>query len=83
MNGEQFKTALSKAKRGEAIAYHSGLLMRDRLFKPDVADVGNAAWKAYEAGECVLFQRRVDMSTCQYLAVRLAHAGKPKETVVS
>lgn len=82
MNGEQLRTTLSKAKRGEEIAYHSGLLMRDRLFKPDVADVANAAWKAYEAGECLLFQRRADAGTCQYFVVKFAHAGVNKTVLV-
>lgn len=70
---EQFTDALTKAKRGEAIAYHSGLLMLDRLYKPELDAVAVAAWKAQEAGLCMLFQRRVDRLTCQYIAVRLAH----------
>lgn len=69
MNAEQFNDALSKAKRGERVAYHSGVLMRDRLYNPEVDARAKAAWKAHEEGRCVLVQRRVDASTCQYLAV--------------
>ena len=83
INGEQFTTALDKAKRGEEVSYHSGLLMRDRLFNPEVAGVANAAWAAYAEGKCLLFQRRADGGTCQYFAVKFAHRGLNKETLVS
>lgn len=82
MNNEQFRATLTKAKRGEEVAYYSGLLMRDRLFKPEVAAVANEAWTAYANGECLLFQRRADANTCQYFAVKFPHRGLNKETLV-
>jgi hypothetical protein len=83
MNNDQFRAALAKAKRGEEVAYHSGLLMRDRLFKTEVAGVANAAWDAYANGECLLFQRRADGGTCQYFALKFSHRGLNKETLVA
>lgn len=71
MNGEQFKEALAKAKHLQWIAYHTGCLMADRCYYADVDSVARAAWDAHEAGECILVQERVDLSNCQYFAVKL------------
>lgn len=71
MNGEQFSDALAKAKNGDWIMYHSGCLMADRCYYPDADSVARAAWAAHEAGECLLVQCRVSLTSCQYFAVRL------------
>lgn len=75
MNGEQFNTALAKAKPGEHVTYHSGNLMRDRQFIPDVDSVAVAATKANEDGKCLLFQRKVSASVYQYFAVKTKKRG--------
>lgn len=71
---------LQRAKPGERIEYHRGLLMYDRCARPqthrefvqacEADNAGYAAWYWYEAGAVDLVQQRIDERSCAYLAVR-------------
>lgn len=74
MNGEQLTAAINKARRGDRIAYHVGVLMADRMYHLDVDSRARAARQAYEDGKVLLVQERVTGTSCRYLAVRVAHA---------
>jgi hypothetical protein len=74
-----FTTWLSRSKSGEAVTYHYGNLMRDRLLSArggksqaggQLDKLAKAALKAADGGYVALFQKRVDEGMCQYLAVK-------------
>lgn len=67
-----FHKALGALDHGQRLIYHVGDLRSDaKRFRP-IFDIGKAAWDAYEAGECLLVQRRVSESRFEYIAVRLS-----------
>lgn len=71
---QQFVEALSRARKGARIVYHTGLLMRDRLFDRELNNTAWGAWNAYIEGRCTLIQRRIvgaEPSACEYIAVKL------------
>jgi hypothetical protein len=51
------------------IIYHTGLLMRDRQYDPEVDKRAKNAWEASENGAAILLQRRVRPGVCEYLAI--------------
>lgn len=81
-----FRQWAASAKTGDACAYHTGLLMRDRfkdmggkLARP-VHDLAEEAMGLYERGEIALLQRRiVPESSCEYIAVRRTRKNKSDE----
>lgn len=69
LTGDQFIAALARARKGDRIAYHVGLLMRDRFFNVEVESVAQASWRAHMDGKVLLMQQRVTPTACRYLAV--------------
>lgn len=74
MTRNDFLSALSFARRGDRVTYHTGLLMADRrqgaTFQA-IHGAACAAWDACTQGVCTLVQRRIDRGTCDYIAVKL------------
>lgn len=68
MDGVQFNVALERARKGERITYHVGLLMSDRNYFVEVDNVARAVWQAHLDGKVHLLQRRVSPTSCQYYA---------------
>lgn len=74
MNRVSFLSAISSARRGEKVVYHTGLLLIDRHRGPtfqDVHAVATAAWEAYEEGRVTLTQQRIVPFVCAYIAEKL------------
>lgn len=71
MSPREFIDLIRKAKPGERIVYHTGILIADRFFNKELNRTANTAYDEYEIGNCVLIQKRVDPVTCQYIAVRV------------
>lgn len=63
---------LTKAKAGEAFAYHTGNLIADRDMNAGVAKIANHARDLYERGLVTLVQKRIVPGVCAYLAIRRA-----------
>ena len=64
---------------GQAIVYHVGSLMHDRLRGPafqTVHGAAQAAWDAYERGEVTLVQRKLAPLTFEYIAIKRPSAAK-------
>ena len=64
---------LPKMEKGQALIYHLGSLMHDRLRGPmfqTVHGVALAAWEAYERGEVYLVQRKLSALQFEYIAIR-------------
>jgi hypothetical protein len=66
---------------GEALIYHVGSLMHDRVRGLEFGRVhgaAQAAWDAYERGEVTLVQRRIAPLKFEYIAIRrdAARVGK-------
>lgn len=58
-----FRYLLTRAKVGEEIVYHEGPYCD--------GPYANDAWKAYEAGMVVLYQRRIGNGVFKYCAKRV------------
>lgn len=58
------------ARRGEALLYHTGLLMRDRQNSTLLSAVADCLWEMYEKGLVALVQHRSGDSKYEYLAVK-------------
>jgi hypothetical protein len=59
--------------KGQALVYHVGSLMLDRLRGPMYATVHGvalAAYQAYERGEVTLVQRKLAPLQYEYIAIR-------------
>lgn len=69
LTGAQFANELARARKGDHIVYHIGVLMADRVYDVEVDSVARAAWQAHVDDKVRLFQRRVRPSACQYVAV--------------
>lgn len=67
---KEFNKWLRESPRGDCIAYHTGFLWVDRAHSTTLDALGDAAWRAHEAGDCVLVQRRVSPGVCDYLAIK-------------
>lgn len=66
---------LPKMAPGQAVIYHVGSLMHDRLRGPHFATVHGvalAAWDAHERGEVTLVQHKIGPLEYEYIAVRKA-----------
>jgi hypothetical protein len=63
--------AFVKARRGDEIIYHNGLLMRDRQTDQHVHVRAEYAYTKHLLGEAMLFQRRISDTKCAYLMVKL------------
>lgn len=59
-----------RAQPGEALLYHKGLLMRDRLSRPELDAIAKFMWTIMEKGLVSLVQHRSGESDYEYLAVR-------------
>lgn len=59
-----------RARKGEALLYHKGLLMKDRLHDPIANFVGRTIWELYSQGTVVLVQHRSGDADYEYLAIR-------------
>lgn len=75
MTKQDWVDFILRAKPGQQIVYHRGLLMQDRdePFGLEAHKIGKMAWNAYQAGKVVLLQRRIhdaEPSACEYIAVR-------------
>ncbi len=80
-NVASFDYWLGRARPGEKVVYYDGFLMMDRekFLKsggsaegfPDTIRTGIMAWKAYERGMVMLFQRKRDYFEYEYIAVRV------------
>lgn len=76
-----FITMVEAAQPGEQIVYHTGSLMKDRLFGSQflrVFAVAAAAWDAMERGEVHLAQRRV-RDGYEYVAIKKVKPYKAAE----
>jgi hypothetical protein len=62
-DGPTFRNLLTRAKVGEEIVYHKGPWCD--------GPYANDAWKAYEAGMVVLYQRRSGAYMFEYCAKRV------------
>jgi hypothetical protein len=69
MNFKQFQEQIVKAKAGRPFCYHSGLLMRTRINRPDVDKIGKVAFALHMLDRVLLFQQRVNEYSCDYLMV--------------
>lgn len=68
-----FLSALSAARKGEKIIYHTGWLMTDRRFGPTfdrVHAVATAAMEAWNDARVHLVQRRLGPNVYEYIAVK-------------
>lgn len=68
-----FTDQLVNAQPGQAIIYHTGSLMYDRLRGPmfqTVHGTALAAWEAYEAGLVILTQHKIAPLRYDYLAIK-------------
>jgi hypothetical protein len=74
MTRSEFIKKLNSAKPGERIVYHTGLLMANRKVASDsrknIEEAAEEAMKSYRRGQCHLFQERVQVGICNYLAVK-------------
>lgn len=81
MTRNEFIKRLNAAKPGERIIYHTGLLMADRKWHIDappaeadklrtINDTANEAYHAATLNQCHLFQERVQVGICHYVAVK-------------
>lgn len=61
----------NRAPKGEALLYHTGLLMNDRQQYPTVNDIANLMWSLADKGLVTLVQHRSGPSDYEYLAVKL------------
>lgn len=76
MTPRDFLRWLHGTRRGSTAVYHTGNLQFDRQDKSNphraaIDRVGQMAMNAVKDGSVQLTQRRVDASTCAYLARRL------------
>ena len=84
INGDFMKnkinTNFTKAKVGETLCYHIGLLARDRLYKLELSNVANAIFKkstaiqiddTFGTGEFELKQKKLGNEKYAYLAKRI------------
>ena len=58
------------AKKGEALLYHKGLLMRDRQSNHDLDAIAKFMWLIMEKGVVSLVQHRNGEADYEYLAVK-------------
>lgn len=68
-----FNELLPKMKPGQAVIYHFGSLMHDRLRGPHfqtVHGVALAAYEAYEREEVTLVQHKIGPLEFEYIAIR-------------
>lgn len=70
MKVKKLMEVFTRSKRGDAVTYHTGLLMRDRQHDETLNQTAAAAWALYDRGEALLFQRRAGES-CDYLIVKV------------
>lgn len=75
MNLMEFRQEFTKLRRGDWMIYHSGLLMRDRIYDAGVEMIAREAWLLHQQGRASLVQHRVapldGPSRCNYMAVKL------------
>lgn len=77
-NEQDFISWLGRSRPGDRVVYHQGLLMKDRQFtangKPSLhtatSTYAKSVMSAADAGMVMLFQKRLDEDTCDYIAVR-------------
>jgi len=62
---------VAEAAPGETQIYHLGFLARARARDYDAHRIGQAAYKAYEAGHVILYQRRLGHLRYQYIMQRV------------
>lgn len=74
MTTKQLFDALHRAKRGDVIIYHTGLLMRDRQRNALVNETAAAAWALHLRHEVCLWQNRVSPGVCDYYVVKVREA---------
>lgn len=58
------------ARKGEALLYHTGLLMRDRQRNSLLSAVADCLWDMYEQGLVALVQHKSGEFAYEYLAVK-------------
>lgn len=66
-----FQLWLANASAGDSYIYHSGLLMADRRGQIYVNGLAGDAYKACEAHQVALTQRRRQPGSCDYIATRI------------
>lgn len=59
-----------RAQKGEALLYHTGLLMRDRLTSPDLDAIAQFFWDIGAKGIVSLVQHKSKEFEYEYLAVK-------------
>jgi hypothetical protein len=59
-----------RARKGEALQYHTGLLMRDRQRDAIANVIASAIWDLHNQGEVLLVQHRSGEADYEYLAIR-------------
>ena len=67
---EGFQAAMAVAKKGDGIVYHTGWLMKDRLYDGILRHVAGEAMRAEQAKQVYLVQRRIDVMTFEYIAIK-------------
>lgn len=79
----KINTNFTKAKVGETLCYHVGLVAKDRIFNPELSNVANAIFKKSTAiqindkngtGEFELKQKKLGFHRYAYLAKRIKRA---------
>lgn len=74
MTRTEFLKKLNSAKPGERIVYYTGLLMAHRKVASEgrkiINETADEAMQASRLNQCHLFQERVQVGICNYMAVK-------------